>query len=176
MLQQEKSVVIVDRDAAGRHVLAHDFGRRGYEVWAADGIYAALAICARQRPALVVSELRFADGSWDQLLAALHGRPASAPFVILTSYGSVASVVRAIRGGAVAYIVKPATADDVLAEIDEASPSPAPRWLTLDQAIWEYISRTVDAAGSLAEAARRLGVERRSLRRMLKKYSQLPQQ
>ena len=42
--------------------------------------------------------------------------------------------------------------------------------LTLDQAIWEYIHLTIESAGSLSEAARRLGLWRQSLKRMITKY------
>jgi two-component system response regulator RegA len=43
--------------------------------------------------------------------------------------------------------------------------------LTLDRAIWEFISQTVESAGTISEASRRLGLDRRSLRRMLSKYA-----
>jgi ActR/RegA family two-component response regulator len=43
-------------------------------------------------------------------------------------------------------------------------------WPSLDRTIWEYINQVVVGAGTLSEAARRLGVDRRSLRRMLAKY------
>jgi ActR/RegA family two-component response regulator len=42
--------------------------------------------------------------------------------------------------------------------------------MTLDRAVWEYIARTVETAGTLSGGARRLGIDRRSLKRMLKKY------
>jgi len=46
-----------------------------------------------------------------------------------------------------------------------------PTQMTLDRAIWEYINYSVDVAGSIAAAARNLGLDRRSLRRMLAKYA-----
>ena len=42
-------------------------------------------------------------------------------------------------------------------------------WLTLERAKWEYITLVVASSRSLAQAARRLGLHARSLRRMLQK-------
>jgi ActR/RegA family two-component response regulator len=81
--------------------------------------------------------------------------------------------VRAIRLGLDGFLARPTSAFGILASLED-TPGLAPvtsRALTLDQAIWEHISQTLVSSGSLAEAARRLGVERRSLRRMMEKYS-----
>ena len=43
-------------------------------------------------------------------------------------------------------------------------------WPTLNRTIWEYLNQVYVSAGSMSEAARRLGLHRRSLRRMLAKY------
>jgi len=168
-------LLIVDPDPGPTRRLGAEFGRKGYEVWGAEDIQSALEVSRRARPAMVVSELRFRDGNWPDLLEGLRALDPCPPMVILTGYGSVATVVSAIRGGVASYLTKPATADQVLAAVEHSPPPdpPLPHWLTLDEAIWEYINRAVEHTGSIAEAARRLGLERRSLRRMLGKYSTL---
>jgi two-component system response regulator RegA len=172
------SLLIADPSAGARHALATDFRRKGYEVWAADRLSGALPVVAIERPDLVISELRFEDGTWLELFVGLKAEAPAARLIVLTSQASVATVVGAIRRGVAAYVTKPATADQVLAALVAENPAPPeapapPRWLTLDEAIWEYINQTLDSAGSISAAARRLGVDRRSLRRMLAKYSQL---
>lgn len=175
------SLLIADPSPGARHALASDFRRKGYEVWAADRLSGALPVVASERPNLVVSELSFEDGSWRELFGVLKAVVPASRLIVLTSQASVATVVGAIRRGVAGYVTKPATADQVLAALvgegtggsgatDDAVPA---RWLTLDEAKWEYINQTVDSAGSISAAARRLGVDRRSLRRMLAKYSQL---
>jgi two-component system response regulator RegA len=168
-------LLIVDPDPGPASRLGAEFGRKGYEVWAARDLESAREVSRVQRPSMVIAELRFSDGGWPELLECLRGLDPQPPLVILTSYGSVATVVSAIRGGVASYLTKPATADQVLAAVEDPPErvAPRPHWLTLDEAIWEYINRAVEHAGSIAEAARRLGLERRSLRRMLGKYSTL---
>jgi two-component system, response regulator RegA len=76
-----------------------------------------------------------------------------------------------------AWAPKPADADDILhafargdseidlPEDDEEIPVP-----TLAQAEWEHIHRILaDCGGNISEAARRLGIHRRSLQRKLRK-------
>jgi two-component system response regulator RegA len=81
-----------------------------------------------------------------------------------------------MRAGVSGYFAKPVCARQLLDFLHgdgEAALGDQPEteaYLTLGRAHWEYINLTLDASGSIAEAARRLGVHRRSLRRMLSKY------
>jgi two-component system, response regulator RegA len=106
--------------------------------------------------------------------------PASS-FVIVTAYPSVANAVKAIRTGCQGYIAKPATVKAVLAAIGRSTAgcshtegddlgTETPEWPSLDRSIWEYLNQVYVSAGSMSEAARRLRVDRRSLRRMLAKH------
>jgi two-component system, response regulator RegA len=90
--------------------------------------------------------------------------------VIVTSRGAIASAVRAIQKGALNYLVKPVTGEQLLAALDaDTTGMEDAQPMTLDRAVYEYLVQTVDATGSLAGAARNLGLDRRSLRRMLAK-------
>jgi two-component system response regulator RegA len=81
-----------------------------------------------------------------------------------------------MRLGAVNYLTKPADADEILAalqlgETSEASPSPPGEPLSLARAEWEHINHVLlSVSGNISEAARRLGLHRRSLQRKLAKY------
>jgi ActR/RegA family two-component response regulator len=44
-----------------------------------------------------------------------------------------------------------------------------PTPMSLDRAIWEYLNQTLVETGSISAAARRLRVDRTSLKRMLRK-------
>jgi two-component system response regulator RegA len=97
--------------------------------------------------------------------------------VVLTGYGSIATAVEAMRIGATNYLPKPADADDVLAALfPEGVPGHSaveeePLAPSLARAEWEHINRVMaDCGGNLSEAARRLGVHRRSLQRKLQKH------
>jgi two-component system response regulator RegA len=97
--------------------------------------------------------------------------------VVLTGYGSIATTVDAIRLGAVNYLPKPADVDDLLAAFARASGEPSvavPESFevpSLARAEWEHIHRVLaDSGGNISEAARKLGIHRRSLQRKLQKY------
>ncbi len=95
---------------------------------------------------------------------------------MLTGYGSIATAVDAVKLGATQYLPKPADADEILAALtrdDEGDGEatvqefPAP---SLARAEWEHIQRVLsDCGGNVSEAARRLGMHRRSLQLKLRK-------
>jgi two-component system response regulator RegA len=174
-----RNVLLIDVDCSARRQLAGEFTTLGFDVSASDAADdGAFSLASRLRPTLVVLELRLGVGSGLDLLARLRPELPAAKFVVLTSYGSVASAVRALRLGATNYLCKPARAREVLWAANEslavdlpASQGPAAGdGLTLDQAIWEYIHHTIEISGSLSEAARRLGLWRQSLKRMITKH------
>jgi two-component system response regulator RegA len=97
--------------------------------------------------------------------------------LILSGFGSISTAIDAVRLGATNFLPKPADADDILAafargdsdvELPQAEEEiPVP---TLAQAEWEHIHRVLaDCSGNISEAARRLGIHRRSLQRKLRK-------
>lgn len=135
-------------------------------------------ISARGRPSYIVSESKVRGLD---LLSFLRSDTASidiAHLIVVTAYPSVARAVHFTRMGVAGYLTKPAVAVDLFDVIgvrrdsagESTRPPESPTWPTLDRTIWEYICRVHEAAGSMSEAARRLGVDRRSLRRMLAKY------
>jgi two-component system response regulator RegA len=109
------------------------------------------------------------------LIAPLHAIAPGARIVVLTGYGSITSAVEALRAGAHDYLSKPVDADQVIAALTgeaapraEAGEAPSP---TLARAEWEHIQRILaDCHQNISEAARRLGITRRTLQLKLKKY------
>ena len=100
--------------------------------------------------------------------------------VVLTGYGSIATALEAVRLGATHYLTKPADADEILAAFAEAQgdrrrppgpASPAVDTPSLARVEWEHINRVLaDCGGNVSEAARLLGIHRRSLQRKLSKF------
>ena len=95
---------------------------------------------------------------------------------MLTGYGSIATAVEAMRLGAVHYLTKPADADEIVNALQrgvgqQRRLSPPGEPLSLARAEWEHINHVlVSVSGNISEAARRLGLHRRSLQRKLAKY------
>jgi two-component system, response regulator RegA len=124
-------------------------------------------------PEYAVVDLRIGDESGLQVLRLLLAKDPGTRVVMLTGYGSIATAVEAMRIGAVHYLTKPADADEILLALtrEASSPSVPGEPLSLARAEWEHINHVLmSVAGNISEAARRLGLHRRSLQRKLAKY------
>jgi two-component system response regulator RegA len=169
-------LLIVEDDTLLRERLARAFASRGYDVRQAADISEAEAAAAAEAPELVVLDLRMPQGNGIELIPRLLAIDPATKIVVLTGYGSVATAIEAVRLGAVHYLTKPADADEVLAAFsrDPGAPAgdPAPlQPMSLDRVEWEHINRVlVDCQHNVSEAARVLGIHRRSLQRKLTKY------
>lgn len=170
MAESRPSLLLVDDDAVYRERLAKAFVARGYEVRTAADADVAVALAEADSPEMAVLDLRMPGESGLELLRRLMAIDPTTKVVMLTGYGSIATAMEAVRLGAVHYLTKPADVDDILAafqpdaqpsdtSVDVATPS-------LARVEWEHIQRVLnDSEGNLSEAARRLGMHRRSLQR-----------
>jgi two-component system response regulator RegA len=172
-----RSILLVDDDATFRTRLARAFAERGFAVREAAGERAAEALARAESPELAVVDLRIADGDGLAVVRALRAIDATTNVVVLTGYGSIATALEAVRLGATHYLTKPADADDLLAAFARAdaslaaAPSVERAAPTLARVEWEHIQRVLaDSSGNVSEAARRLGIHRRSLQRKLAKF------
>jgi two-component system response regulator RegA len=174
------SILIVDDDEVYRNRLARAFVDRGYEVRTAQDHDSAVALATTDSPELAVVDLKMPGKSGLELIKALAEIDPATKTVVLTGYGSIATAIDAVRLGATYYLSKPADADDIINAFarGEAPPLEPPasesgeyKAPSLARAEWEHINRVLsDAGGNISEAARRLGIHRRSLQRKLQKY------
>ncbi len=171
------SLLIVDDDDVLRPRLARAFVDRGYEVRQAASYDEAMDLARSASPELAVVDLRMPGRSGLELVRDLLAVDPTTKVVVLTGYGSIATAVDAMRLGAVHYLSKPADADDILAAFARADSPVTPAVSdgidapSLARAEWEHINRVLtDCDGNVSEAARRLGLHRRSLQRKLQKY------
>src|SRR5262245_62818441 len=171
------SILIVDDDEVYRTRLARAFVDRGYATRTAHEYDSAVAAATADSPEFAVVDLKMPGRSGLELVQALQAIDPATKIVVLTGYGSIATAIDAVRLGATYYLPKPADADDIVAAFarGEAPPlePPEPDYQAppLHRASWEHINRVLsDCAGNISEAARRLGIHRRSLQRKLQKY------
>lgn len=121
-------------------------------------------------------DLRVGNENGLGLISTLRDIDPETRIVVLTGYGSVATAVEAVRRGAVHYLTKPADAEEILAAFErsadgQAGPSAPLQPMTLDRVEWEHINRVLmECGGNVSEAARLLGLHRRTLQRKLSKY------
>jgi two-component system, response regulator RegA len=170
------TILLVDDDETFRARIARALTDRGFVVReAADG-EAAVESARHESPELALVDLRMPGCSGLDVVKALHALDPATKIVVLTGYGSIATALDAVRLGATHYLTKPAAVDEILASFvrgegegstESAASLEAP---SLARVEWEHIQRVLhDCNGNISEAARRLGIHRRSLQRKLGK-------
>lgn len=171
MSTEAPTLVLVDDDEAFRVRLARALTDRGFSVTAYGSVEDALQAMV-EAPEYAVVDLRMGGASGLELLRALHGKDPGTRAVMLTGYGSIPTAVEATKLGAVGYLTKPTDADAVVkALLGDGSSVLVSETPSLARAEWEYIHRVLaDCGDNVSEAARRLGLHRRSLQRKLQKH------
>jgi len=176
-----RRAIIVDAERSSSRTLGSDLVQLGCAAHIVADVVELRTELDRQDdpPDLIAAEYRLAGKRLEDLLAVVPP-PLWPRLVIVTAYPSIASAVRAVKLGVGGYLVKPARGDQVMRAAGYALPGDAPDvvalqetgqpHLSLDRAIWEFLTQAVEDAGTLSGAARLLGLHARSLRRMLAKY------
>jgi two-component system, response regulator RegA len=181
-----RTVLVVDEDAASTGRISRCLQGFGYQAVVVQDFSAATAMNRQFRPDVILTELKL-GGIWacDVLPRLKHANP-TVRTAIVTNYPSVATAVRAMRTGFDTYMGKPLSTPLLLEALgqerwamstgsagaagDDGDRAARAGWPSLDRTIWEYINQVFVSAGTMSEAARRLGIDRRSLRRMLAKH------
>ncbi len=170
------SILVVDDTLILRDRLSTAFQQRGFRVETAASYDEAVEVFSRHPTDLAVLDLRMPGRSGLELLGRLLSIRPETRVIMLSGFGSIPASIDAIRAGAVNFLSKPADADDILGAFirgdgptmpQNAVEFPAP---SLARTEWEHIHRVLgDCGGNISEAARRLGIHRRSLQRKLRK-------
>jgi two-component system response regulator RegA len=176
VIDARSSILVVDDDDLFRERLSRALRDRGHEVRAAKNADEAIDLARHDSPEYAVVDLKMPGRSGLELVRDLRAVDAATTIVVLTGYGSIATAVEAVKLGAAHYLSKPADADDVLAAFARAGGDPVDpsshdlKAPSLARAEWEHIQRVLgDCAGNVSDAARKLGMHRRSLQRKLQK-------
>ncbi|HEY2518091.1 MAG TPA: response regulator [Polyangiaceae bacterium] len=172
-----RSILVVDDDDVFRGRLVRALEARGFDARGAGDVEAALAAARDDSPELAVVDLRMPGRSGLDLVRELKAIDATTNVVVLTGYGSIATALEAVRLVATHYLTKPADVDEILAAFERAHRPPSEP-VTIDHEVaslaraeWEHIHRVLtDCQGNISQAARLLGLHRRSLQRKLAKY------
>jgi two-component system response regulator RegA len=161
-------ILLVDDDEPFRTRLARSLRKRGFEVAEAASAEQAARAAREARPQRAVIDLRMGDGSGLDVLRELRRELPEVVSVVLTGYGSIATALEAMRRGAHGYLTKPADTDDVLRAFERDAETRVETVPTLQRVEWEHIQRVLaDCGGNVSQAARLLGVHRRTLQRKL---------
>jgi len=173
-LTSERCLLIVEDDDGFARTLKRSFERRGYEVLVTASLDELRKVLEEKSPGYAVVDLKLGGASGLACVEALHAHDPEMLIVVLTGFASIATAVEAIKLGACHYLAKPANTDDIEAAFQKAEGNAeialAERPTSIKTLEWERIHQTlIDVDFNISEAARRLGMHRRTLARKLEK-------
>ena len=174
-MTNERQLLIVEDDAGFARTLKRSFERRGYGVAVSASLDEVRELLDQQSPGYAVVDLKLAGGaSGLACVEALHAHDPEMLIVVLTGFASIATAVEAIKLGACHYLAKPSNTDDIEAAFQKAAGNAAievgARPTSIKTLEWERIHQTlIETDFNISEAARRLGMHRRTLTRKLGK-------
>jgi len=175
MQNPEPLLLIIEDDEAFARTLSRSFERRGYRVLGAASLDEAQAMLAQHNPGYAVVDLKLkGNTSGLACVQLLHEHDPDMLIVVLTGFASIATAVEAIKLGAVQYLAKPSDADDIEAAFGHVAGSAdvevTNRSTSIKTLEWERIHAVLaETDFNISEAARRLGMHRRTLARKLEK-------
>jgi two-component system, response regulator RegA len=171
MTATSRSVLVVDDDAPFRDRLVRALRDRGFDAMGVGDHASALSAAQEDSPEIALVDLRLPGASGLDVVRDLKRLDPSTVVVVLTGYGSIATAVESMKLGAASYLTKPADADQIVAAFDGIQPPDTGDVPSLARVEWEHIQRVLaDCRGNISQAARALGVHRRSLQRKLSKF------
>jgi DNA-binding NtrC family response regulator len=114
------SILLVDDDAAFRHVMAGELRRQGYRVEVAGSGEEAIAKAEPLDPEVILLDLRLPGMDGLETLKAIRERNSGVEVIMLTGHGSIDTAIESIRVGAFDYVIKPCPLDELLIRIQRA--------------------------------------------------------
>ncbi len=170
----ERSLIVVEDDAGFARTLKRSFERRDYDVVVAASIEEVRKILEERSFGYAVVDLKLGGASGLACVELLHGHDPDMLIVVLTGFASISTAVEAIKLGACHYLAKPSNTDDIEAAFQraggDAEVALEVRPTSIKTLEWERIHQTlIETDFNISEAARRLGMHRRTLARKLEK-------
>ncbi|HVX67982.1 MAG TPA: sigma-54 dependent transcriptional regulator [Bryobacteraceae bacterium] len=119
-MNRPTSILLVDDDAAFRHVLAEELRRLCYEVVPAATGEEAIRKAAELAPDIILLDVRLPAMSGIEVLKTLRDSGAAAEVIMLTGHGSIDGAIESIRMGAFDYVLKPCPLEELHIRIQRA--------------------------------------------------------
>ncbi|KAA3638710.1 MAG: response regulator [Proteobacteria bacterium] len=167
-----KTLLIVDDDQVLRTTLKRVMSRYQLQVFAAADSHSALEVSEQQTIDMALIDLKLGEESGLVLITDLLIKYPKMNIVVMTGYASIATAINAIKLGAINYLTKPVSAEDILNAFAEtqAQTSINSQAMSPKRLEWEHIQRILmEHDGNITKTAQALNMHRRTLQRKLKK-------
>jgi two-component system alkaline phosphatase synthesis response regulator PhoP len=115
----QRTLLVVEDDAALRETIVYNLRREGYLVLSAPDGVSALEVARQQPPSLVLLDLMLPRLDGLDVCRQLRGRPdtASVPILMLTARGEESDIVVGLEMGADDYVTKPFSWNELRARV-----------------------------------------------------------
>lgn len=173
-MSNQPTWLLIDDDQAFLDILQRSLHRQGIEAVCASSPDEAKQRFVSKRFRRCVLDLNLAGESGLQLLPELLTLQPGLEVLVLTGYGSIATAVEAMRRGAVNYLCKPVSVNQLLSGFEPVDAPPGLRSEppSVEEMEWEHIQRVLNEhKGNVSATARALNMHRRTLQRKLQKHS-----
>ncbi len=122
------SVLVVDDNEANRRVVRALTASAGYHIIEADGAEAGLELARRERPDVILMDMRMPDVDGIEATRRLRADASTRgiPVVAVSAQAMVGDRERALEAGCVAYVTKPVARQELLAALECALAGPPP--------------------------------------------------
>ncbi len=170
--EEHPRLLFVDIDERFRQEMAPVLQRRGFAVRQVNNTAEALRVAAILHPEFALVGLRLQDSNGLSLIANLRRIVPHIRVIMATRYPSISTAVEAIKLGAIHYLAKPTSPNEIIAAFHrvEGDPTvePVDNIRTVDEVEWDHIQRVLaENKGNVSSSARALNMHRRSLQRKL---------
>tara|TARA_R110002096_G_scaffold22619_4_gene72527 strand:+ start:1785 stop:2315 length:531 start_codon:yes stop_codon:yes gene_type:complete len=168
------SVIIVDDDVPFCSALSRAFAKRGYMAICAHSVVELGNMKKLGEVEYGVVDLRLGEESGLNAIKLLLANNPNMKIVMLTAYASIATTVEAMKLGAMNYLTKPASVQEIIDKLlrspNEGDALIEETPLSVKRLEWEHLQKVLlEHDGNISAAARALNMHRRTLQRKLQK-------
>lgn len=172
--EDKPRLLLVDDDPVYCSVLGQALEKRDYAVSIAHDLKSGARLARDIHPEYAVIDLRIGHESGLELVKNLTEMDDNIHIVVLTGFASIATAVESIKLGATHYLTKPADTDEIIAALNRDEGDShilvKERPLSVKRLEWEHLQKVLmEHNGNISQAARALGMHRRTLQRKLDK-------
>jgi DNA-binding response OmpR family regulator len=119
LVKPKKTILVIDDDKSILRTLTRILQKAGYEVDTAETGKEAMDKAEKRRYDLALVDVRLPDVDGTELLVSMKDSLRDSVKIMITGFPSLDTGVKALDGGADAYLVKPVKPDDLLTLIEE---------------------------------------------------------
>lgn len=119
----QRTLLVVEDDPGLQEAIVDTLALSGYHCLTADCGEAALVVLQRQKVDMIISDVQMPGMDGLSLLQNVQHLHPQIPMLLMTAFGNIEGAVRAMRDGAVDYLVKPFAPEVLLNQVSRYVPA-----------------------------------------------------